>query len=81
MRWRKVRERWNAATSYAIDDKVVHEGTIYEANTANSNDEPPSSNWDEIDTTAQPTGSKLSVYDWDLNWDEVLTLIEGLSSA
>jgi hypothetical protein len=76
MRWRKVRERWIGSTSYAIDDKVVHQGVVYQANTANINDRPPSSNWDVVATPVQSTGSKLTHYAWDLNWDEIITMVE-----
>lgn len=37
---------WNSGTSYVIDDAVESVGTSYIATAANTNDIPPSANWD-----------------------------------
>lgn len=39
---------WNSSTAYAVNDTVQYMGSSYRANSPNSNDAPPSVNWDLV---------------------------------
>ena len=39
---------WNSVTTYDPGDTVEHEGVVYVASNTNTNDEPPSANWDVL---------------------------------
>lgn len=52
---------WNSITTYSVNDTVQYLGSSYRANSVNSNDSPPSSNWDLVAEKGS-TGSGTSIH-------------------
>jgi len=65
-RYRKCRGEWDDTTTWNVGDYVLHSTGVYRCLTQNTNDEPPSANWEEFAETPWPNKWANVEADWQI---------------